>query len=213
MSDEQFYLEAAQEVSNGVMDEALAAKAFAKAGGDERRMQATYIELRVAQLKASAAAEAAKAVVHKAKAGVAKARDSVLEVLKISLLSAFGFLVFLGVRFFVSEEQPSDSQRTEIRATPRAAEGRFTEAQLKEAEDLLDGRSTPLPKESTQSRATQRENAYRSAVNKRAAIDQWSEQLNKDRANANTPELIRAYNEEYEKHRRCLLEFEASFTK
>ena len=51
MNDEQFYLQAAEEVSQGTMKEALAAKAFAMAEGDAVKSRAIYMKLRVVQLK------------------------------------------------------------------------------------------------------------------------------------------------------------------
>ena len=57
MSDEAFYEQAAEELRLGTADKGLAAKAFAKAEGNERKANAAYMELRVVQLKADAAAK------------------------------------------------------------------------------------------------------------------------------------------------------------
>jgi hypothetical protein len=65
MSDENFYEQAADELRLGTADKGLAAKAFAKAEGDDRRANAAYMELRVTQLKAAAAAKHGKELAQK----------------------------------------------------------------------------------------------------------------------------------------------------
>lgn len=51
MSDENFFGEATREVSSGVVDEDLLAKARVLAGGDKKSTEIEYIKLRVEQLK------------------------------------------------------------------------------------------------------------------------------------------------------------------
>lgn len=51
MSDEDYYLQATEELRRGFIDEALWAKAYVKADGDTERQTVEYLKLRVAKLR------------------------------------------------------------------------------------------------------------------------------------------------------------------
>jgi hypothetical protein len=87
MSDETLYLQAAEEIKNGKMNPAIAAKAFAKGEGEENKTRAAYMELRVQQLKREAAGETPMQIALNTREGV--------KALTITVLKSLGYAIFV----------------------------------------------------------------------------------------------------------------------
>ena len=87
MNDEAFYLQAAEEIKSGNMNPALAAKAFAKAEGEENKTRAAYMELRVQQLKLEVVSETTTQIALTTKEGA--------RALTVTVLRSIGYAIFI----------------------------------------------------------------------------------------------------------------------
>ena len=74
LQEEEYYAQAALEVANNNLNPGLLAKAYAMSEGDEQRTRATYIGLRVEQLRLSVGAAAEAAALTKAEPNQIEAR-------------------------------------------------------------------------------------------------------------------------------------------
>ena len=188
MSDENLYHQAAEELRSGTANPALEAKAFAKAEGDDRKVRAAYIELRVLQLKSEVALERGK-----------KLRENFL---KASIATAFGAALFFFVIYFEKREKESAAQLNAMvkpppQNNPPPPERTYPAPTFSAKWTPEDESEFLVRRRALYSSTTMREEI-------KGILKAWGERLTMQREQVKSSEAIAAYNRERNAYARAL---------